>query len=161
VILCSGFREQIVRKTFDWISLCFCDWESAREIVVNAARCRSTALAVFRNPRKIDAIIKTANRVDETGFRLLKNAVISNPISELQKFPFIGPITSWHLAKNLGFRVAKPDRHLSRVATLFGYRDAHGLCKAVALATGESADVVDIVFWRYAASTTTGFRGRL
>ena len=27
VILCSGFREAVIRRMFDFISLCFCDWE--------------------------------------------------------------------------------------------------------------------------------------
>src|SRR5208282_930315 len=28
---------------------------------------------------------------------------------------YIGPITSWHLAKNLGFNVAKPDRQIEQL----------------------------------------------
>lgn len=152
VILCCGFREAIVRSYFNWLSLCFCDWESAREIVNNASECRSTALAVFGNGRKIDAIVKVAQRVDDVGYSTLKKAICSNAITELQNLPFIGPVTSWHLAKNLGLEVAKPDRHLTRFSSLLGFDDANDLCRAVARVTGETISVVDIVFWRYAAS---------
>lgn len=157
VILCSGFREAIVRRYFDRLSLCFCDWESAREIVINAPACRSTALALFRNARKIDAIVNVARRVDNVGYSTLKEVICSNPITELQNFPFIGPITSWHLAKNLGLEVAKPDRHLDRLSSSLGFDDAHDLCGAVATATGQKVNVVDIVLWRYAASGNRAF----
>lgn len=152
VIFCSGFREDIVRRCFDLLSLCFCDWESADEIVTNSKPCRSTALVLFGNHRKIDAVIGAARRVKDVGFSELKEAVLDDPIAELQNFPYIGPITSWHLAKNLGFRVAKPDRHLARLSSLLGFSDAHGLCEAVASSTGDSVDVVDIIFWRFAVS---------
>ena len=39
VILCSGFRETVVRKCFDYVSLCFCDWESATSISENRTAC--------------------------------------------------------------------------------------------------------------------------
>ncbi len=151
VILCSGFREAIVRRLFDKISLSFCDWESARAIVEAAGACRANALASIRNAKKIDAILGVARRVDGIGFGALKRRILQEPIPELQQFPFIGPVTSWHLAKNLGFEVAKPDRHLMRLAQTLGYDDAQELCKTIALAMDETVQVVDIMLWRYAA----------
>ena len=156
VVLCSGFRESIVRRVFDQFSLCFCDWESASEIVANEAACRLTALLLINNSRKVDAIIAVARRVEEWGYENLNHAIMSDPIAQFRAFPFIGPVTCWHLAKNLGFEVAKPDRHLSRLSLAFGFRDAHHLCAAIAEAAGESVDVVDIVLWRYLASTQRG-----
>jgi hypothetical protein len=39
VILCSGFKEATVRRHFDYISLCFCDWESACAITDSSSMC--------------------------------------------------------------------------------------------------------------------------
>ena len=36
VIFCSGFRERTLRRHFSYLSLSFCDWESAEVISENA-----------------------------------------------------------------------------------------------------------------------------
>ena len=149
VILCGGFKEAVVRSRFDFISLCFCDWESAATICASANRCRATALAVFANERKIDAILGVAALVDSVGFDEIKKRMLSDPIRSAQMFPYIGPITSFHLAKNLGYPVAKPDRHLARLAARLGYSDVQQLCRTISTATGDPIQVVDVVLWRY------------
>jgi hypothetical protein len=150
VILCSGFKESVVRQRFDLISLCFCDWESANEICTFAQSCERTALAVFSNRQKIDAILGTAALINQLGFQRIKLSILQNPIQSLRMFPFIGPVTAFHLAKNLGYATAKPDRHLVRVAAAFGYSDVQHLCSSISLATGDPIQVVDVVLWRYA-----------
>lgn len=149
VILCSGFSESVVRRRFDAISLCFCDWISANYIVNRAERCRSTAMAVFGSTRKISAILQMCCYVREHGFDTLSGRIREDPLRELQRLPFIGPVTSYHLAKNLGFDVAKPDRHLIRLASQHGFASVEALCTAVGCQVGEPASVVDIVLWRY------------
>jgi hypothetical protein len=153
VILCSGFREATVRKVFDYISLCFCDWESSVEIARNRSACIATASARFRNGKKIDAIARVADLVTEAGFDQIRRLIQVDPIRHLQLLPYIGPVTSWHLAKNLGLDVAKNDRHLARMALGLGYADAHDLCGEVSEATGELVSVVDVIFWRFATLT--------
>lgn len=150
VVMCSGFRESVVRKVFDYVSLCFCDWESALEITAHRQACIETASARFRNLRKLKALVDIAELIHVEGFAATLQRLKNDPVEELQAFPFIGPVTSWHLAKNLGFNVAKNDRHLARLAVVNGYRDAHELCEAIASRTGELASVVDVVLWRYA-----------
>lgn len=154
VILCSGFRESTVRKNFDYISLCFCDWETAKDIVENQRSCVLTASSAFKNDRKLNAIIKVAETVYEEGFSRYKRSVQKKPIQKLQELPFIGPITSWHLAKNLGLNVAKNDRHLARMAFNWGYSDAHEFCSYISKLTGEPTSVVDVILWRFAAIST-------
>jgi endonuclease III len=150
VILCSGFREAVVRKAFDYVSLCFCDWESAKEISQSQDVCIETAAWRFGNRRKLKAIASIAEIVHDHGFGSFQAYLKKDPINKLQALPFIGPITSWHLAKNLGFDVAKNDRHLSRVAHAHGFSNAQSLCSKIAVATGESSSVIDIVLWRFA-----------
>ncbi|MGA2569591.1 MAG: hypothetical protein ABSF23_03660 [Terracidiphilus sp.] len=151
VILCSGFREAIVRRIFDHISLCFLDWESAAQILENRDICVKAAMDSLRNEAKLNAIAACAERIANVGFESLKEAVIRDPIPELQKFPFIGPITVWHLAKNLGLNVAKPDRHLARLASRCGYPSAGALCEDIANRNNEEIKVVDLILWRFLA----------
>lgn len=153
VILCSGFRELAVRRIFDYISLCFCDWDSARCIVEHAPACRSTALACFKNPQKIDAIIAVARDVHSMGFGRTRGQILLDPLNTLRRFPFIGPVTSIHLAKNLGWPFAKPDRHMIRFARHLGFADPQGLCESLAQLTGDPVSVIDIILWRYAVET--------
>lgn len=148
VILCSGFREKVVRQRFEFISLCYCDWESAEAILANEECCIRTAASVFGNRRKLRAIADVARRIQSTGFQSLRRRIQENPIRELSAFPYVGPVTAYHLAKNLGFPVAKNDRHLQRLAIENGFANAHELCEYVSQATGDPVPVVDIVLWR-------------
>jgi hypothetical protein len=151
VILCSGFREKVVRRVFDYISLCFCDWESAAAILEADPACRVAAMYSFGHTGKLSAIVGIARYIYVQGFPEFKQAVLTDPIAELRRLPYIGVVTVWHLAKNLGFDVAKPDRHLTRISARFGFCDADYFCAELARETGQSKKVVDLIVWRYLA----------
>jgi hypothetical protein len=151
VILCSGFRESVVRRVFSHISLCFCDWESADSIVEKYPACFISAQTCFNNTLKISAVVDVARHVHVRGFAAVKESILADPIEALRHFPYIGPVTVWHLAKNLGLDVAKPDRHLARTAAALGFADTHQLCYVVARESGEPVSVVDLIIWRYLA----------
>lgn len=158
VALCSGFRESVVRRAFDHISLCFCDWESAESIISAGEICCATAASSFANRIKLKGIFSTARYISEVGFDEFKRSVLNDPICQLQKLAFIGPTTSWHLAKNLGLDVAKPDRHLVRVSEYLGFRSAEHFCRELAATTGEPAKVVDLIVWRFIADNPEQMR---
>jgi hypothetical protein len=162
VVLCGGFRESVVRKIFGYLSLCFCDWESAHAIVQSGDRCVATALLKFRNERKLRAIHAIAERVVEAGFDSFRAAIQADPRT-LATLPHIGPVTWAHAAKNLGFDVAKEDRHVLRIAYAFGFSSATSLCSFIGSQTGERLACVDIVLWRYAVQRrrTASSRGQL
>ena len=107
VILCTGFREKAVRRIFNHISLCFCDWDSSQAILATATACRAAAMASMRHGPKLDAIIEIAHRIDVVGFEQLKSRILKAPTDELRKLPYIGPVTASHLAKNLGYDTSK------------------------------------------------------
>lgn len=151
VVLNSGFRESVVRRYFDYISLCFCDWESAEDIVKNEIACITAAESVFKNRRKLNAIATTAKYVHTYGFSQLRRNFSNNPINALIGLPFIGNTTVWHLAKNLGANVAKPDRHLMRLAMSFGYHDVGHMCRDIEDEIGDCVAVADLVLWRHEA----------
>lgn len=150
VVLCCGMRESVVRARFPEVSCCFHHWESADRVLSGLPQSREQALRYFHHPAKIDAIIACALWIATDGFGRVKKAVGRDPLGALRSLPFIGPVTVYHLAKNLGLPVAKPDRHLVRLAGAAGYQDVQEFCEDAAECTGDPIQVVDIVLWRFA-----------
>lgn len=132
VILCSGMKEQIARKI------------KAR--VVDAILCDLPASSVFGHKGKGEAIDKIwKNR--ETLFEEYRQA--EDKIAFLQDLPWIGPVTKYHLAKNLGIDTMKPDRHLVRIAESYG-KNPFQLCRELSEQTGFNIATIDYVLWRAA-----------
>jgi hypothetical protein len=150
VVLSCGMRESVVRSKFQSFSDAFYNWLSARRIRTNAHRCRKSAFRIFGHAGKIDSIIEIASSVDTFGFEAIRNKIQAEGVLFLQSLPFVGPTTCYHLAKNLGLDVVKPDRHLLRISTLMGYPNPAELCGAIASSVGDRVSVVDLVIWRYA-----------
>jgi hypothetical protein len=153
VVLSAGMKESVVRKWFPRISDAFLHWRGACEIVRNREQCVAAACEAFNHRRKIEAIADIAARVHETGFAALKERIAQHGVSYLQTLPFIGSVTCFHLAKNIGLDVVKPDRHLIRAATAAGYSTPHQMCSAISRIVGDPLAVVDLVIWRYATLT--------
>jgi len=150
VVLSSGFRESVLRSKFPQIAEAFLCWRSAAEITTNRSSCRRRALTAFNHRGKIQAILDIAEIVYREGFWRIKEKLLAKPLDFIRTLPYLGPVTSCHLAKNLGLQVAKPDRHLVRIATTCGYETVQDLCTTVGEIIGDSVSVVDLVFWRYA-----------
>lgn len=149
-VLSSGFRESVVRKLFGAICDAFLGWRSAAVIQANRAGCRRAALHVFNNHRKVDAILDIACVVADSGFEVIRRRIQEEDVEFLQTLPYIGSITAFHLAKNLGLPVVKPDRHLQRIAKAAGFGSPQELCELISHRIGEPIQVVDVVLWRYA-----------
>jgi len=150
VILSAGMRETVVRGRFGAISKAFLDWRSAVAIAECRPQCVQRALDAFRHPGKIEAIGSMATLVAEVGFDAYRDRLRVDGLNELQRLPFIGPVTRFHLAKNLGLDVVKPDRHLVRMASAAGFAGADNMCRVVAEVTGDRLATIDIVLWRFA-----------
>ena len=102
---------------------------------------------VFGHPGKSGAIDYIwTNRV--MLFRRYKKAL--DPITFCGTLPWVGPITKYHLAKNFGSDVAKPDVHLLRLANSGG-TTAQELCDRLADESGYRAATVDLILWRACA----------
>ncbi|MBN8668779.1 MAG: hypothetical protein J0M30_14875 [Chitinophagales bacterium] len=130
VILNSGMKEQIARKIWERIKKA---WEDGVDIS-----------EVFKHNGKVKAI----KYVEENQSRLFEEYVLAeNKIDYLKTIPFIGNITCYHLAKNLGHDCVKPDRHLVRVAKTYN-ETPDSLCEKISKQSGDRKCVVDIVLWR-------------
>jgi len=150
VILTCGMKESIIRNRFEAISHCFFNWSSSQIIMSNREKCESSTLKVFNNRQKVSAILNAAEHVEKIGFEILKKKIHSDPLNVLQMFDYIGPVTVYHLAKNIGLPVAKPDRHLVRIAQQENYQDVQSFCGEISRLSGDPVPVVDIIFWRFA-----------
>jgi len=150
VILSSGMREIVIRAKFTGISAAFFNWLNAAIIVRHSTRCRRKALSVFNHTLKIDAIIEISHRVVCDGFEGIRQSIQEHGVEYLRTFPFMGPATALHLAKNLGLDVVKPDRHLLRVAKAACYQSPQEMCREISKRLGEKVSVVDLVIWRFA-----------
>jgi len=155
VILAAGISEQVVRSRFDAIGAAFYDWKSASLIAEHRDECREAAIRVFAHKGKIEAICRLAEHLADNGLETVKEQVVENGPRYLECLEYIGPVTSFHFAKNLGVDVAKEDRHLRRLAALCGYRDAACMCEEVARMALDPVRVVDVVLWRFATLHTS------
>lgn len=149
VVFSAGMREAVVRAKFQQLEQAFSGWAPDR-IVARPARCRSAALGVFGHKRKVDAVIEIASTVVRDGVDSIIAGVVREGPGALLGLPFIGPVTCFHLAKNLGCSVAKPDRHLERVASALNQPGTSTLCGIISSYLDEPVQVVDLVIWRYA-----------
>ena len=92
VILCSGFRESVVRAKFDYISLCFCDWESAQSIVQAGPSCLLAARKSINNEPKLQAIYEVARRISLRPFDEFRAEMQHAPLDVLERLPYIGKV---------------------------------------------------------------------
>lgn len=150
VVFSTGFKEAIIRQKFGDLSDAFLNWKSARSIVQRKKLCRRDALKVFCHEKKVDAVLQIAELVAEEGFGYVKDCVWKSGIDFLRELPFVGPVTAFHLAKNIGIPVVKPDRHLMRIAHTAGYNSPDELCTVISNIVGDPLPVIDLVIWRYA-----------
>lgn len=150
VVLSSGMREAVIRKKFPQVSSAFFEWESAKQIAKRSQLCQRRALLHFSHEPKIKAITSIAEYVFQQGFKSVRDRILREGIEYLVQFPYIGPATKYHLAKNIGIQAVKPDRHLLRVTQKVGYESPLSMCSDISRMVGDKISVVDLVIWRYA-----------
>jgi hypothetical protein len=148
VVLSAGMRESVVRNLFRQLSGAMYSFEPAA-LCRNRERARTAALTTFAHERKISAILDIAAMVSRIGPGGLHAALMDDPEPFLRSLPYIGPVTWRHLAKNLGLPIAKPDRHLTRLASATARGSVDELCDEIASWLGEPVAVVDLVLWRW------------
>lgn len=132
VVINSGMKNQIAEQI----------WKKVRPVVMNGG----SAGSVFGHKGKcaaIDYVWKNRRRLLVRYHRVPN----TDKLEWIGELPWIGEITKWHLAKNLGFDCAKPDRHLVRIA---GEEGTHALCARLAEESGDRIATVDVVIWRAA-----------
>jgi len=149
----AGMKQEVIRKKWPALRKVFFEFD-LYAILVNSCTCLTNALSVFNHFGKNTAVIEAAYKIiddcpdKEIGFKL---AVMTETeiLEYLQTYPFIGNITKYHLAKNLGFDVVKPDRHLVRLAEFLKYGNPDILVSEIKTLTGERKAYIDFILWRW------------
>lgn len=132
VVISSGMKNQVARI----IEL----------RIINAYNNGKPINTAFRHKGKVKAIEYMMVNHDELFEQYLNN---KDKLAFLKSLPWVGEITKYHLAKNLGEDIAKPDRHLVRIAHRYG-ETAQALCEKLAKETGYRIATVDLIIWRAA-----------
>lgn len=151
-VYASGFGWAKVSKHWDALTDAYKCWDYA-EVSKNEQEVRYQAMKFIGYGKKVDAILSTARAlasVEWPEFKgWLRSIGLLLPPGELK---FIGPVTRYHLARNIGADVAKPDRHIIRIAIKYGYPETpegvQDFAQRVSTLTGERVGVVDVVLWR-------------
>ena len=99
VILSSGMKNQIARII--------------EQRIYRALNNNQPISSAFGHKGKVKAIEYVLENKSQL-FNAFQN--IEDKLKFLKSLPYIGNITKYHLAKNLGIDVVKPDRHLTRIA---------------------------------------------
>lgn len=131
VVCNSGMKQQIARVIYDKV----------RDVILAGG----DATTVYGHKAKAGAI----NHVWANRDRLFAEYLAAEDKLEFcRSLPWIGSITCYHLAKNYGADdLAKPDRHLERIA---GAEGTHALCARLSQLAHDKVAVVDTVIWRAA-----------
>lgn len=142
-------------------------YEFAREaifVICNSGMKHTIAQQIFR--KCMDALLSEASASTVFGHAGKAAAIDSiwanqkalladylaapDKIEFCKSLPWIGGITCFHLAKNFGAQVAKPDVHLKRLADRHACT-AQDLCERLAEKTGYCVNTVDLLLWRACA----------
>lgn len=140
VIANSGMKNSVAAPIYD---RCIGALESARKI-----------RRVFGHPGKAKAMETIWRKRRELFERYL---VTKDRLQFCASLPWIGPVTKFHLSRDLGADVAKPDVHLLRLAR----RDrtsVERMCRRLALQSGYRIGTVDILLWRACEQRTLDSR---
>ena len=126
--------------------------------VLDGAR-RQTVLNVIDNERKWNAVHRTALIMQGFGWDEFRKLCLDE-INSMTLLGFIGPVPKFHLARNLGFDVAKPDRWMYRIANKTGWESVSSMCEYLFKKHGLSVKETDIILWKYASDRgdTKGLR---
>lgn len=130
VIINAGMKEQVARRIWTLVGDLLQEGKSASDGFGHKLKCRA-----------IDWVWGHRHMLFDQW------QAAQDKLTFLESLPHIGPITKFHLARNLGMDVCKPDRHLVRIA---GAEGPAALCRRLALASGDRIGVVDLVIWRAA-----------
>lgn len=134
VICNSGMQNDIARAIF--------------AKVMPALRAGRSAFDAFKHPGKAKAIDQIWAKRESYFTRYM---AATDKVRFCESLPFIGQITKYHLAKNFGADVAKPDVHLQRLAERYD-TTAQKLCEHLAGLSGLKARTVDLLLWRACAN---------
>lgn len=151
VILNSGMKNHVVEIHWGRFMKAFDGFSDLPSLVKKRQAVKKEAMGVFKNQKKVDAILDAVKIVNDESWDTIREELKEKGINYLTRFGYIGDVTKFHLAKNIGYDCIKPDRHLVRCAKAAGYDHPEDMCLAIATEVGDTLSVIDYIIWRYCA----------
>ena len=153
VVHATGFSARAVGNLMPRLTDAYGPWEKLGWEDLHDVLAR--VCPVVNNPQKIRAVhtmaLTMCGKMQTQSWSEYREQSLSTP-EKLQSLPYIGKVTCYHLARNIGIlECVKPDLHLVRLADHWGYGSCEEMCKAVR-PEGTPLGIVDLILW-YAAST--------
>jgi hypothetical protein len=143
----SGFNAKVVTKHFPALMAAYGPWDAS----IWESRAWAKVKDLIGNKRKCHAIIRTRTWMRDMGWERFQREYLNSP-DALAQLPFVGSITKFHLARNLGMDAVKPDIHLERVAERFQAGTPDEMCHFLSGLSGERIGVVDFIIWSFCAA---------
>ena len=149
VVYVSGFNASIVAQK----------WELLRKawMQFNPYMCEKNqyleANRVISNEMKNQAITKISQEIRACGSHFHEKFSLKylEDRYKMQRLPYIGGVTSFHLARNLGFHEVKPDLHLERLRKHFGFGSTDAMCRQLSNSNSVDLPLVDLALFVYAS----------
>jgi hypothetical protein len=153
VVYASGFRVSTIEAIFPDLETSFKGFELKE---LSKMKSIKPVLAIFNNERKASSFLEGSKIIDKEGFPAFKKRLKNAGIDMLEELPGIGPITKYHLAKNIGLvDEAKPDVWLVRAADACS-STVQELVAFLSEKYVMSRHAVDVILWRYGADKGLG-----
>jgi len=144
----SNITDDIFFSEYVWVVLCSGFSVKGAQAISDKLR-ENFDLKVIKHPLKRKAIEIGWNNY-KIWWKHIKNLKTDEVKLEfLDTLPHIGGITKYHLGKNIGLNVAKPDVHLTRLADKYGFADVQFMCDTIGNHVGHERRLVDQILWRY------------
>lgn len=119
VVIASGFRGRTAAKLTPLLINCKGEFDSMYKIFKNERKCKalSTVWRIYG--------------IEEKQWQLFRDSL--DTVEKLETLPYIGPVTKFHLARNIGLEndIVKPDLHLLRYASELGFETPRKLVEHI------------------------------
>ena len=158
-VMVSGFRAKTVSKLWDSVMESLASLSkslSDNALEIDRGQIAKSFLGIFNNERKLNAILKThsvlLDGIKSVSWETFRDTKLDTR-EKLQELPFIGPVLSQHLHRNLGhLDTIKEDLHLVRVAKMWGFENPIQMCETIKERHDLPLGIIDTVLFYALAS---------
>lgn len=146
VVFTCGFRARTVKRKWNGIEKMVCDFNPQEVNKKNFDQLLDES--PIKNEAKLKGILKTSRLISDEWIKDIRNASINEVKEKLKDLPYIGAVTVYHLMRNIGFDVFKPDRHIENLASELEVADEKLFETVIENRDEKYIGVVDYVLWR-------------
>lgn len=149
-VYASGFNAKVLSTKFEALMNAVGPWDWTQPNLWVSKR----VMHIIAHPRKCEAVLRCRTYLISMGWDAFCSEYCLSP-EDLKELPYIGRITCYHIARNLGVDCVKPDLHLVRLSTRYSFENPEAMCAYLAGLSDERIGVVDFILWAYCAAFGT------